>query len=390
MTKTKNLGIYIHIPFCVKKCKYCGFLSFPNMDKNVIAQYVNSLKREIKAWEERIQEEYIIDTIFMGGGTPSILEIEQIKGILELIPNKTKDCEITMEANPKTFNSEDLQGYKEAGINRLSIGIQSFDVGLLRTIGRIHSSSEGEKAFKMARKAGLDNINIDLMFSLPGQSIEKWEKTLKKAVKLGPDHISFYGLQIEENTPFYKSFKNDEYDFPGIETEKEMYYKALDILKNAGYVHYEISNSARDFDHICKHNMKYWTMKEYLGLGLGASSFYGGKRFQNTSNLDEYLNKIDYLAVYNNARPEGIKDIAGETVFTGLRLIDGLDLGIFKEKVGEDFWKFYRPIQSTIKNYLQTNSLVFDESSNKIKIHKDSIMKSNSIMSEFVFTSDEK
>lgn len=289
----KKLGLYVHIPFCIRKCKYCGFVSFDNCMEADWQAYFCALEKEI---ELRAAEyaDYEVDTIFIGGGTPTIVPAEWISGILTKIKNKfnnTVNQEITIESNPGTLTPEKLEIYRKAGINRLSIGVQSLDDTVLSAIGRIHDRQAVLETFREARCAGFDNINLDLMFSLPKQTDEIWEATLNEAVSLRPEHISFYSLQIEEGTEFYDMYKNGTLDIADDETDRARYHTAVRILKDAGYKHYEISNAALP-GRESQHNLKYWSLDEYLGLGLAAHSFAGGRRFYNTSDLNEYVSAL--------------------------------------------------------------------------------------------------
>lgn len=286
----KELELYIHIPFCVKKCAYCDFLSAPR-SRSVIDAYVKAVIREIAAYDYGTCR---VPTIFFGGGTPSLLSGAQIGAILRAVQEAfavEKDAEITLEANPGIVSREKLEGYRKAGINRISFGLQSADEGELKLLGRIHTYEEFLESYHLARECGFANLNVDLISAVPGQTIESYVESLKKVVALQPEHISAYSLIVEEGTPFYEVYgegKPKEGDLPSEETERLMYQRTEEILKGAGYHRYEISNYAKPGKE-CRHNLGYWERKDYLGIGLGASSLIGNVRFRHTRDLKEYL-----------------------------------------------------------------------------------------------------
>ncbi len=294
-----GLGLYLHIPFCVKKCGYCDFLSAPAAS-GVKQAYVSQMLREIHAVAKAYQG-YFVDTIFVGGGTPSCLQGQQISLILEAVHNSfavCADAEATIECNPGTLDAGKLHAYAASGINRLSIGFQSADESELRLLGRIHTYQQAVANYRLARDIGFQNINIDLIAALPGQKASTYGKTLQSILALKPDHISAYGLMIEEGTPFYSQYGQAEQlrqkgepqqQLPSEEEERDMYEMTKTMLQSAGYCRYEISNYARG-NAQCRHNIRYWTRKYYLGIGLGAASMVDNIRFSNPANLDTYLN----------------------------------------------------------------------------------------------------
>ena len=320
----KELEIYIHIPFCVQKCAYCDFLSAP-ADEAVRERYIDALKEEIRQ-QKSFGSEYKVISIFIGGGTPSILEGAQIAEILKEIRNYfavEADAEITIECNPGTLSEDKLSCYKKSGINRLSLGLQSADNQELKLLGRIHTYEEFLESFSLARKVGFGNLNVDLMSALPGQTKESWQETLRQVIALNPEHISAYSLIIEEGTPFYERYKpggREEYLLPDEDMERQMYYDTRDILGAAGYERYEISNYAKPgFE--CRHNLGYWERREYLGLGLGASSLIKGIRYQNHKKLSAYL-RGDYT--HEEVQKLTRKEEQEETMFLGLRKAEGI------------------------------------------------------------------
>ena len=329
----KKLGLYIHIPFCVKKCNYCDFLSAP-ANKQVQIAYMETLQKEIE--EKAIEyKEWIVDTVFIGGGTPTSVPHETIVNTMETIKKEfalTKDCEITMECNPGTVTMEAMNAYAAAGINRISIGLQTADDGLLKTLGRIHTYEQFLDSYNYARNAGIQNINVDIMSGLPSQTIEQYTDTLKKVADLGVEHISAYSLIVEEGTPFYKLYEEEKLELPDEDTEREMYYQTGTMLKQYGFLRYEISNYAKNgFE--CKHNKRYWKRDNYLGIGLGAASFIENTRYKNTEWLDEYLIENKYLEK-NEIQNLSKEECMEEFMFLGLRMTKGISKTEFKETFG--------------------------------------------------------
>ena len=288
-----SLALYIHIPFCKQKCLYCDFPSYQGIEHS-IGSYIDCLKKEIEMTSGACKD-YKVTTIYIGGGTPSYIDARHIEGILEVCRKNFEidpDAEISMESNPGTLTKENLLIYKNAGVNRISIGLQAAQNKILKTLGRIHDFKEFEEGYYLARQAGFSNINIDLMLGLPGQTFEDWQETLEKACSLKPEHISAYSLKLEEGTPFYnKYYKEDALELPPEEIERDMYHYAVNFLGEKGFEHYEISNFAKEGLE-CKHNLVYWKRGPYIGLGLGAHSFFEGKRFFNTYDMKQYIADI--------------------------------------------------------------------------------------------------
>lgn len=373
------LELYIHIPFCIRKCNYCDFLSFPETESG-IAQYCHALKEEIKRTGDQA-EGIGVRSVFIGGGTPSILEAEQITEIMTCIRNNfsiEKNAEITIESNPGTLNAEKLNCYHELGINRLSIGLQSTDDDCLRRLGRIHTFQEFEKNYEQARKSGFQNINIDLMSGLPGQSLRGYEDTLNRVTELKPEHISSYSLIIEEGTPFYKSDSVLQ-QLPDEDTERKMYERTKEILAQQGYERYEISNYARQ-GRECIHNLGYWEQVPYLGMGLGASSFYNGARFSNERNFRKYLStpylpfehREDYVQV---SREEQMED----TMIFGLRKMKGISVSEFEREFGTPIWEMYG---SVIERYSNLGLLI--QEGDVLRLTDAGIDVSNRIFEDFI------
>ena len=385
MTTNKNPGIYVHIPFCVRKCNYCAFLSGAS-DEAMRERYVKALCEEIRI-RARFMSDHahgVFDTIFFGGGTPSLLSSEQIARIIsELKANFNIDnkAEITLESNPATLSMESLKGYRDAGVNRLSMGVQSMDDDILRRLGRIHTAGDVIRDVQNAREAGFDNINLDLMFAVPGSSLETTIMDIDAVTSLEPEHISFYSLQLEEGTAFFKKFEQGELIEVPDEIDREIYHVGAKLLRDKGYEHYEISNFAKR-GYESRHNLKYWEMAPYMGLGLGASSFIDNSRVMNVCSLDEYFNLTGKgLAPSAEVHENSEHDSVAEAVFTGLRKIDGIKyidvLGSY-----EEFWEYYSDAFKEARQYEREGKLIIDEEG--MRLTSDGIDISNSIMALFV------
>ena len=334
----KPLALYIHVPFCRSKCIYCDFASWPNSESR-IEPYLAALKREMLSWKDALKG-YELATMFIGGGTPSILSGGQIASLMEevraLLPVR-EGAEITMEANPGTTSPGQLETVRRAGVNRISFGAQSLDDGLLKKLGRIHTSAEIAGAVRMARDAGFDNLSLDLMYALPGQNMELWMDTLDRAVKLAPDHISAYSLIVEEGTPMHDLAQSGKVGFPDDDACVDMQRAAIGFLESAGYGRYEISNYARP-GRECRHNIVYWERGEYLGLGCAAHSLMNGERFENPRSLDEYLSGVRRCESTVLTRGDAME----EALMLATRMTKGLDLAAYGAQFGEDFAAAHR------------------------------------------------
>ena len=333
----KELEIYIHIPFCVKKCAYCDFLS-NTQDEKTIELYVSSLLEEIRAHasKQKFVSDYEVTTIFLGGGTPSVLEANQIQRIFEIFNTCFKisqDAEITIEANPGTVTAEKLQAYKKCGINRISFGLQSTNNEELKLLGRIHTYEEFLESYQLARSCGFDNINVDLISAIPKQTVSSWEETLQKVIGLEPEHISAYSLIVEEGTPFAKLYGEgcpDAHDLPSEEEERAIYHQTEELLEKAGYHRYEISNYAKTGKE-CRHNLGYWERKDYLGIGLGAASLINNVRYKNTDDLLYYMeHSSDLSAIQENVEKLSLQERMEEFMFLGLRKMEGVSVTEFE------------------------------------------------------------
>ena len=374
------LGLYIHIPFCVTKCKYCDFNSF-KIDLNEKIKYLNYLGEEMKLYKEEIKNREI-DSIFVGGGTPSILNENEINILFEKIKenfNIKSNAEITMECNPGTLTLNKLKAMKKSGVNRLSIGLQAVQNHHLKYIGRIHTFEEFEKNYHDAKQMGFDNINIDLMYALPNQSREDWMESLEKVVKLNPTHISAYSLILEENTELFKMYERDEFNLLDENTDIEMYEYTINYLKSHGYNQYEISNYAKD-NFECKHNVLYWKCEEYVGIGASASGYFNGIRYNNICELDNYEKMIlEGEKPIEWEEKLSIKDEIEESIFLGLRMNEGIQISDFKEKYNFDFEKEYK---NEIEKLSKMELIEIDN--NRMKLTQKGREISNSVFVEFI------
>ena len=332
----RNLGLYIHIPFCRTKCLYCDFCSFVSRDEQQREAYVGALLREIEA---RGTKDYSVDTVYFGGGTPSLLSAEQIGRILGEIKesfNVSPDAEITLECNPMTVSDGDkyFKELRALGVNRLSLGVQSAVDGELKLIGRRHSFEEAKATFLAARGAGFENISVDLMLGIPSQTFDSLRASANQVIKLAAEHISIYSLQLEEGTPLYRM--RERYSLADDDAAADMYELVVKMMKDAGYRHYEISNFARG-GRESKHNSKYWRLDEYLGLGLAAHSDFGGKRLENTRDMERYLGGewLEAESDISNSEREF------EFLMLGLRTADGISKSEFLARFGVDFDEKY-------------------------------------------------
>lgn len=377
----KELELYLHIPFCVSKCKYCDFLSAPSGEEQRQI-YVERLCRRIRYWSDVIHNYgYEIVSIFVGGGTPSILTEAQITQVFEAVHESfpiREDAEITLEMNPGTDVKDKLPVYRELGINRLSMGLQSADNEELKCLGRIHTYEDFRQVYQWAREAGFTNINVDLMSAIPGQTLESYEDTLRKVADLEPEHISAYSLIIEEGTPFYERYGEGRHaeELPDEDIERQMYVRTGEILEDYGYHRYEISNYAKD-GYECRHNLGYWDRKEYLGLGAGASSLMDHIRWKEPDHIGPSTGLV--LEEREDFTRLRRKDEMEEFMFLGLRKINGVS--------EYDFYKSFRVsmdeiYKESIENLIKEGLLVREE--NRIRLTDRGIDLSNYALSQFL------
>lgn len=376
--ENKEIGIYVHIPFCKRKCDYCDFISYSNKDSK-IEEYIESVKKEIEL--QKIKSE--ITTVYIGGGTPSYIDSKHIKEIMAEIQKKnvSKDAEITIEVNPGTVTLEKLKDYKDAEINRLSIGLQTTKDELLKQIGRIHNFEQFVETYKMAREVGFKNINVDLMLGLPNQRIKDLKESLESVIQLTPEHISVYSLIVEDGTPIANKIENGELELPDEDLERNMYWYVKNTLELNGYKHYEISNFAKQ-GYESKHNMNCWNQKEYIGIGIAAHSYRDITRYSNTENLGEYIRNVQNEKFERNRIIHEIQkedDTKKEYMLLGLRQIDGVKISKFKEKFGDNPIYLFR---NELKKLVNENLISVDE--DNIKLTNKGIDLANLVWEEFV------
>lgn len=370
----RDLSVYIHIPFCLQKCLYCDFLSFSHKDEQYEV-YKNALINEIKAFDSC---GYIVKSIFIGGGTPSVLPAEFIHEIMNAVLNKftlNKNTEITIESNPKILNKNNLTIYKNCGINRLSIGLQAWQDNLLNLLGRVHSKDDFIKNYLDARAVGFENINVDLMFSLPNQTLKDWTETLENVISLKPDHISAYSLIVEEGTPFFDKFSSNEFSYPSDEEDRQMYYKAKEFLLQNSFNQYEISNFSASGKK-CFHNITYWKRREYIGFGLGAHSFIENSRFSNTTDFDKYISGSETVSFKEELKPS---DSYSEFMFLGLRMNEGIKCSDFQKAFNKNIYDIYSNEISKLKNLG-----LLAVSNDNIRLTEKGIDLSNQVFVEFI------
>ncbi len=376
--ETKQPGIYIHIPFCVRRCIYCDFYSVAEASDDMKKSYFRSLQKEILLFREEIGKEidagggnWFADSLFLGGGTPSAAGPDLIEELMRCVKSRSADgrillsenSEITMEVNPGTVTYEDLRRYRNAGINRLSIGVQSMNDGELRFLGRIHSAADAVRCVSDARRAGFYNISVDLIFGFPGHTQDSWRRTLYRILEMEPPHISLYSLQIEEGTPLYRMFRADEVEQVADGINRAMYHDAVDILESRGYQMYEISNASLP-GHACRHNLKYWSMCDYAGFGASAHSYRKGARYYNEQDIVSYIRRLTASRSYmrQNVTVNTEEEERGDAVFTCLRRREGMDLSWFDSRfAGREKLSFLERYGKKAEPFLRDGSLILEE-----------------------------
>lgn len=391
----KKISIYVHVPFCVKKCLYCDFLSFEGQEDSQ-HEYFKALTSEISI-NSKAYKDYVVESVFFGGGTPSFVDEKCVCKALRTIKScftVDEAAEISIEVNPASAMFDKLAAYKKAGFNRISIGAQSLNDEELKRIGRAHNAAAFYETYENARKAGFENINIDVMSALPEQSFESYMETLKKVVDLKPEHISAYSLIIEEGTPFYDM----ELKLPSEEEDRQMYHETRKFLSDNGYHRYEISNYAKDSDdpakdperYECYHNKVYWVRGGYLGLGLGASSMVENVRWSNTRDMGIYIQELtkgpegeDQKAFIDNIR-ENVETLdrnsqMEEFMFLGLRLVKGVDVNLFKEQFGVDIGEVYGEVIAKNRELG-----LLDYIDDRLRLTEFGLDVSNTVMADFL------
>lgn len=390
----KELGIYIHIPYCKQKCYYCDFISYTN--SSLVEKYVKALIQELEKYDLNT---FNVTTIYVGGGTPSYIKSEYIVKILNFIKqkllksnNQTKfeDIEITLEANPGTVDRKKLEDYRNCGINRLSIGLQTTNNVLLKKIGRIHTYEEFLETYKLATNIGFENINVDLMLGLPNQTINDLKNSLNDIIKLNPNHISVYSLVIEEGTKINDMLAKGELELPNEEIERQMYWYVKDKLELNGYNHYEISNFAKKGQE-SRHNINCWKQKEYIGIGVAGHSYLDGIRYSNCLKVEDYIENMNNLKnplieiknseskIYEIEEIQSLEDKKKEFMLLGLRVIDGVCISEFKEKYVDNSIFVYR---KELERLVNENLIVID--GNNIKLTNKGLDFANLVWEEFI------
>ena len=377
---TMNLGLYLHIPYCLHKCGYCDFNSHPENQVESV-HYVEALLKELKFYSTTLKS-YNVPTVFMGGGTPTILPPSQLKKILDTVRqsfNLTPDCEITIEANPATIKLETLQEIHAAGYNRISIGVQSFDEKELQLLERVHNEEEIHSTVHRARSANFENLSMDLMFALPDQSTVKWQSHLKQATAKNPDHLSTYNLTIEPATAFFKLHEKGKLCLPHEDIQLEMYETTIQVLEDAGYSQYEISNFSKPGME-SQHNINYWNNGEYLGVGAGASSYLNGERSKNINLPSIYIREIETKAsaVDTRERLEPLQAM-GETLMLGLRLLKGVSIDVFENRFQVSFQKVYGKV---VESLLNQELITLNE--NRIALSRKGLFLADSVILKFM------
>ena len=405
---TKKTGLYIHIPFCVRKCNYCAFLSF-DAETSPRKEYTDALVNEITYRGEQLGHPEI-DTVYVGGGTPSVLDISQMRDIMHAVGKSFRvkeGAEITIEANPATLGRKDgvmlakLQAYRFMGFNRLSMGVQAMDNDRLHYMGRIHTAENVVRDMELIRRKGFDNVNLDLMFSIPGETTEDALSDLERILGLDPEHISCYSLQIEEGTPFGDMAEAGELTEVPDEEDRRTYHEICRVLREAGYEHYEISNFAKP-GFRSRHNSLYWDMSDYIGVGLGASGFMNGRRYKNISDIEAYIEAFAKLPEEGSRIEIPLEedhlnssfDNISEAVFTGLRRAEGISYeeaidaymrcaeGPMHEDPKAAFWRIFAEAKEEAEDYVRRGLLIIDDKG--LKLTEQGIDISNQIMSLFV------
>jgi oxygen-independent coproporphyrinogen-3 oxidase len=376
-----ELGLYLHIPFCLSKCPYCDFNSYPLRENNQLSSYVSALYREIFIYSKKLRKSKI-KTIYLGGGTPTICSGILIHNILNFCKDNfeiDKNAEITIEANPGTLNNQKIKALTKAGVNRLSLGAQSFNNDFLKKLGRIHSVQEIIRSYYIARENGIDNINLDIMFALPGQTIKDFKDTLKKTISLKPDHISLYNLTIYPGTKYYQDYKKKLFTLPTEEENYNMYNWAINYLEKNNFEQYEISNFAYPNKRSI-HNQIYWRNQPYLGLGAGAYSFINGYRYMNFNNPIKYIKKIKNGELpIDNGEKLSFKKRVAETIILGLRTKDGVNYSEVKKRFKVNIRNmFYKQINNLV------NMNLLKKDNYKIKLTKKGLFLANAVFREFV------
>jgi len=375
------LGLYIHIPYCIHKCGYCDFNSHP-IKHDEMDHYIDALVAEMQHYAKIYSNTNIIKTIFLGGGTPTTLTVYQLERILKECVKEfkvTPDAEITIEANPATIDIEQMKSIRQTGYNRISIGVQSFDKTELKLLDRAHGPEEVHSTVDCARKAGFDNLSLDLMFAIPNQSLSSWESNLDKALGKNPEHLSTYNLTIEQGTAFSKLQSNGKLIMPEDGHQLELYKKTIERLTKKGFHHYEISNFARQGKE-CKHNITYWENTNTLGLGAGASSYINGTRFKNINLPAHYIRQVkEEKTAVEHSETLGPRQAMGETIMLGLRLLKGISIHQFERRFQVSFINLFKNIIHSLKE----KELILIED-DRLRLSPKGLFLADSVILEFI------
>lgn len=376
-----SIGLYIHFPFCLSKCFYCSFNSQP-YNPDLARRYIEAIKREMTLRARNYGlENSPLKTIYLGGGTPSILSHQVIKEIIDISTNifKLKEgIEVTIEANPDTLDRTKLEDLMRIGINRISIGVQSLSDKYLKATGRSHDADTARRSIMTCKSVGFKNISVDLIYAIPGQRLDEWLETLEETISFSPEHISVYGLSIDKGTAFYHSLKGGKIKITREEDQIDMYLTAIEMLKKAGYIHYEISNFSRP-GYSCRHNMLYWDRDEYLGIGAGAHSYIGNRRFSNTGSIEDYISETDSGNMHSEAEQLTMKDHLIDTIIFGIRKIEGIDLDNLGRRYNIDLPFLF---ESTIGKLSSAGMITL--SSNRMKLTQKGILLADQVAVEFL------
>ncbi len=376
----KRIGLYVHIPYCRQKCSYCDFNSYASME-GTVPEYFNALNNEISSYSDMLQG-FTVKTVFMGGGTPSYVDskyMHQLMSSLNRHMNIEGDAEISIETNPGTLTEKKLSVYRKAGINRLSIGLQAWQNSLLKYLGRIHNIEDFITNYKLALKAGFNNINVDLIFGIPGQSIKDWTDTIDNISQLDITHLSCYSLKIEEGTPFGLQLEKGKLKAVEDELDREMYWLAIEKLRNNGFKQYEISNFARE-GYECRHNLVYWNAEEYVGFGAGAHSYFNKKRFNNVGDIHRYSSLINNNeSTIENVQAIDEQDSMSEYMILRLRLVEGVLSKDFEQRFGVALsTKYSKQIERLVSSGLA------DFNGNKLRLTQKGLDLANQAFVEFI------
>ncbi len=381
------LGLYIHIPFCSAICNYCNF-NRGLFDGPLKDRYVGALLSEIEQAREADRAgdhagtTEGVDTIYFGGGTPSLLEPEEVERIIAACGRHfelSRDPEITLEANPETVTTERLRGFREAGVNRLSFGVQSFRDDELQRLSRLHGAARARAALAEARAAGYRNVSLDLMMWLPGQRLCEWLESVDEAIALSPEHVSMYLLEVYPNAPLRDTMARSNWTQEPDDVAAEMYLGAMERFDEAGYAQYEISNVARP-GFVSRHNLKYWTDGEWIGLGCGAHSTRHGVRWKNVPSIEDYTERISRgQSTRTDVRVMPLAERLGDALFTGLRLAEGVDLEVLGERYGVDVWRKYGP---ELEGFVEARVLLHEE--NRLRLSREGMLVAHEVMTVFV------